>query len=136
MKNEVRKFRQALDQIDWSTMPCQYREFPTGTCGDISDILAEHLYSLGYEGIEYVCGMLDETSHAWLEIGENAIDITADQFDSVTESVLFQLPGIWHSRIEEQERRKAGYNQFQASEIFDLMMVHNKVNDIMKFEPL
>jgi len=56
MKDTVIEFKNALDKINWSSMPFGFKSFPSGVCGDISDILAEHLYRSGYENITYVCG--------------------------------------------------------------------------------
>lgn len=109
IRNEVIKVRKALDKIDWEKMPILFRAFPRGACGDISDILAEHLYSLGLQKIEYVQGRLNDGTHAWLETVGYAIDITADQFDEISSKVLFQPPNIWHSKYEVEHRRKAGY---------------------------
>lgn len=131
MKESIVNFREALDQIDWSIMPFQFRGFPSGTCGDISDILAEHLYSLGFHPIDYVCGMLGGASHAWLEFEGNAIDITADQFPEVSASVLFQSPKIWHAKYEVRERRKAGYKHFHGPAVGDIMRVHNAALKIL-----
>lgn len=54
--------RAALEKIDWEKMPANFRQFPKGTCGDISDILAEYLFKNGISGIEYVAGC-DEQRH-------------------------------------------------------------------------
>lgn len=131
MKEEIRKFRKALDRIDWSDMPIQFREFPRGCCGDVSDMLAEHLYSLGFKKIDYVCGVSEGASHAWLEIDGSAIDITADQFEDVSENVLFQSPDILHSKYEIEKRRMAGYKQYHGPAIADIMRVHNAVAKIL-----
>ena len=83
LKKHVSDFRGALNRLDWFSMPGNFRKFPLGTCGAISDILAEHLYKQGIQEIEYVSGVSDQhrqNSHAWLEIAGYIIDITADQF--------------------------------------------------------
>ncbi|MFQ1945107.1 hypothetical protein ACK35A_06595 [Aeromonas veronii] len=68
LKKNVSDFRGALDRLDWFSMPGNFRKFPLGTCGAISDILAEHLYKQGIQEIEYVSGQHRQNSHAWLVI--------------------------------------------------------------------
>ena len=132
MKDEIIKFREALDKIDWSMMPIQFQKFPTGTCGDVSDILAEYLYSLGIQPIEYVCGIQGGASHAWLEIDGKAIDVTADQFKGVSEKVLIQPSTVWHSKYEIENRRKAGYLHFKGPAVADIMRVHGTIMEQLK----
>jgi len=123
----VIEFRRALDKIDWSNMPLGFTEFPAGTCGDISDILAEYLYQKSHQNITYICGESSDDSHAWLEVNGKAVDVTADQFDDVTEKVLFQDPEIWHHKYEEVWRRKAGYKDMRGPTLDDLNTVYNEV---------
>ena len=132
-------FRNALDRIDWSTMPVGFTNFPLNACGDISDILAEYLYSFGFADIDYVCGeKRNGKTHAWLEAEGLAIDITADQFDGIDEIVLIQNPDIWHLRhYRESERRKAGYKQMSGPAIPDLELVHKEViRKLQQSEPV
>lgn len=104
------RFRHALDQLDWRSMPNGFHKFPIGTCGDISDILAEFLRSQGVEGIEYVHGVFrGGKSHAWLEISGYVVDITADQFPDVSQSVIVAKKSPWHKEFKKKTRRRAGF---------------------------
>ena len=132
MKDEIIKFREILDQMNWSSMPIQFQNFPSGTCGDISDILAEYLYSLGIKPIQYVCGMRGDASHAWLEIDGLAVDITADQFEEISDKVLIQPPNIWHSKYEIESTRKAGYSHFTGPAVADLIRVHGEIMEALE----
>ena len=127
MESLVAEFRAALDKIDWAKMPIGFKDFPLGTCGDISDILAEHLYLQGIENIDYVCGENESGTHAWLEIDGCAVDVTADQFDEITDKFLIQSPKIWHSIFEERNRRAAGYKKMSGSAISEIMQVHKEI---------
>jgi len=128
MERLVAQFRAALDKIDWAKMPIGFKNFPSGTCGDISDILAEHLDSHDIDNIVYVCGENENGTHAWLEIDGYAVDVTADQFDEITDKFLIQSPEVWHSIFEEIDRRTAGYNNMHGPAIPDIMRVHNEIN--------
>lgn len=91
-------------------MPANFRQFPAGTCGDISDILAEYLYKQGINDIDYVSGSADnQQSHAWLEVSGYIIDITADQFPDCRDPVIVTDDHSWHQRFEESTRRQAGF---------------------------
>ena len=50
----------------------------------------------------YVSGMSGEMSHAWIEYYDYVIDITADQFQEVTEEVLIvqRSDSSLHTRFE------------------------------------
>lgn len=106
----VKQFRHALDQLDWGAMPIGFHNFPSGTCGDISDILANYLRSRGIEEIEYVCGTFpDGKTHAWLEVYGYIVDITADQFPDVSQSVIVTNTSPWHEQLTVKKQRKAGF---------------------------
>jgi hypothetical protein len=127
MKQDIINFRKALDKINWGEIPIGFTDFPCGTCGDVSDILAEYLYTKGFENILYVCGEYNGSSHAWLEMEGLAIDITADQFLDIQEKVLIQSPSIWHNKYKESSRRKAGYKDMNGMALHGVTVVHNEV---------
>lgn len=67
-------------------------DFPTGCCGDTTDLLAYLIYrqfgeiALHRSGIymKYIKSderLSDNNSHAWLELSGTIIDLTADQFN-------------------------------------------------------
>ncbi|TRY29787.1 hypothetical protein [Aliiglaciecola sp. M165] len=100
----VSDFRNACDKVNWQKMPLEYQEFPLGTCGAMSQILASFLIARGYENIEYVAGERNSQSHAWLEIERIAIDVTASQFNEIGSKILCQKKSEWHNQYVEQQR--------------------------------
>jgi hypothetical protein len=75
-----------------------------------------------------VCGHLGPHSHAWLELGEFQIDITADQFvrdpekelwsgrpGDLREGVIVTSDRSWHWKFEEQIRHSADLSLYDAS---------------------
>jgi len=79
LREEARKVRKFLERAA-QTEPI-FREFPTGACGNASELLGHWLESRGVKDIWYVKGQRpDVPSHAWLEIGDVVIDLTLDQF--------------------------------------------------------
>lgn len=83
----VTAFRYAIDKAKEAGEQSRYFiDFPAGRCGSTSDMLCQFLIDNGIEDISYVCGDYygnsweERQSHAWLEIGNTIVDITADQF--------------------------------------------------------
>ncbi|MCS4493559.1 hypothetical protein NXS97_04980 [Pantoea sp. B623] len=86
--------------------------FPSGCCGDTSRVLAYLLcqqfdvitqvvsgkyYEDEHEGVE--CGLSNGNSHAWVQLGEYIIDLTADQFQDRgfdNPSVMITTSSIFH----------------------------------------
>lgn len=89
--------RRALDGCPRSELP--WANFPRGACGDVSLILGQLLDDEGIKGFQYICGNKYEpfSSHGWLQHGEWIVDITADQFDDVNDSVIVTDKSEWHA---------------------------------------
>ena len=68
--------------------------FPAGLCGWVSIVLGAVLSNeFPDEMFFYVSGKSGEMSHAWIEYYDYVIDITADQFEKVTEDILIVRRG-------------------------------------------
>ncbi|KAA1244549.1 hypothetical protein [Aquimarina sp. RZ0] len=63
-------------------------DFPSGCCGNASDRLKRILECKGFQNIRYTNGWIDKQSHGWLEYKGFIIDITADQFENITEEII------------------------------------------------
>lgn len=98
----ARSVRRAIEMCNPTELP--WPTFPRGACGDTSLILGQVLHDAGIKGFEYVCGnkYSDDgarcSSHAWLKNGELIVDITADQFPAVRESVIVTNRSEWHQQ--------------------------------------
>ncbi|MBL0385622.1 hypothetical protein JJB07_03070 [Tumebacillus sp. ITR2] len=98
------RFRRMMEKCDPSELlqiPALSR-FPRGACGDTSDLLAMYLVDNGFSNVSYVCGMDGSQSHAWLEFDGWLVDITADQFVGVDESVIVTKDRSFHDRFKRQ----------------------------------
>ena len=84
-----------LSRIPISNRPFPMRDFPSGSCSDASILLGAVLTSHGFGEIHIVRaerGSPDDnswTSHAWLEVNGDLVDITCSQFsDSPAEAIV------------------------------------------------
>src|SRR5690349_7985620 len=109
----VEQFRKALEKCPKNVLPIQFECFPAGACGDSSLLLAKYLENCGLGAFDYVCGELrkngDFQSHAWLQKEDLIIDITADQFDDISEVVLITKDNSWHKKFKIENKHPADY---------------------------
>jgi hypothetical protein len=112
VRRAAARFRAALERVQNPEL-VSLQTFPAGACGDSSEMLGDYLRGLGL-GLGdpmYLAGETadgDET-HAWLVLGGLRVDITADQFDGVDESVIVTRDDGLHRRwIPDRVPRPAG----------------------------
>jgi hypothetical protein len=83
--------------------------FPRNSCDHASALLGRYLQEHGFDVVYINNGCRDgnswKNSHAWLEIGDMIIDITADQFSDQTERVIVTTDHTWHSAFYGQRRQ-------------------------------
>ncbi len=96
LRRHAERFRWAIEACERSLLPVTFERFPRGSCGDANLLLGNYLTEQGLGDFEYILGERGSkaadpstwTSHAWIRQGRTIIDITADQFTEVTESVI------------------------------------------------
>lgn len=75
-------------------------EFPRGSCGEVSKLLATYFRDHGCGIFRYFCGVRRGKSHAWLQKDDIIADITADQFRDQNSSVIVTKDRAWHSKFK------------------------------------
>ncbi|MEB7884355.1 hypothetical protein [Serratia fonticola] len=92
---EAQKFRGLLELKKYDDIPHVTEDFPVMNCKLASLLFAYHILNKWHDEIIYgVSGSAknnngdDTISHYWLEIGEIAVDITADQYNEISNSLL------------------------------------------------
>jgi hypothetical protein len=87
IKDIALNFRSALNSLKADGELANFyglKNFPTGACGDISDLFIIYMQQEYSLNLEYWTGYFeDERSHAWTILNDTCIDLTADQFNSV-----------------------------------------------------
>lgn len=107
---ECIKFRVAVEEcindigMEW------FNHFPLGCCLDTSLMLAKYFHAKGFGISELVSGCRENKSHAWLELDGLIIDITADQFDEVSEKIIVTKESEFHDSFN-YERKRNAYNK-------------------------
>jgi hypothetical protein len=73
-------------------------------------LLGACLQSEGYDDITYVSGERGNssdgswTSHAWLEVGDIVVDVTAGQFQEISTDWVISRKSFWHQSFKVQGR--------------------------------
>jgi hypothetical protein len=107
------RFRALIDAADRSTWGEQFRSFPTGSCGAVSEMFGKHL--IENHGIDsvYVSGHSSSgKSHAWIECLGLIIDLTGDQFvDNPLPPVFVSSDQQWHTRHWSEDQKRLSVSE-------------------------
>ena len=104
IKDIATRARAIMDEHHDNLSRVYFGSFPSSACGNISDMLALYMGKKGIRQIEYVWGKRNGRSHGWLEIEENIIDITSDQFDDGQGAVYVGKSTDFYNSFTEQSR--------------------------------
>jgi hypothetical protein len=107
-------FRNALVQCDKAKMPEGLRNFPLGSCGDASLLLAEFLRQHCLGDFNYVMGYRGDGTHAWLQHGDLIVDITAGQFEENDYPVVVTYNSEWHKTLNGRVENRADFRVYDA----------------------
>ena len=131
---EALRFRQAIEQTDKARLTTDFRDFPKGSCGDASLLLAKYLKDCGFGEFDYMLGFLfpesESHSHAWLQQGDLIVDITIDQFDDCSEPVFVSYCSPWHDDRNGKRKHVADCSIFGSQTELSL---ENAYSEICKF---
>ncbi|MCP1161350.1 hypothetical protein [Bacillus infantis] len=127
------EFRASIDELKSLRLECKWlSRFPRGRCGDTSDLFGKYLADHGLIS-EYVYGFSDTQSHGWIEIEGLIIDLTADQFEGISEKMLITNNRHWHSKFGNQIRRQADFNavmEFNDNRLYSLYkLITNNISN-------
>ena len=131
-------FRSALEQMRGSLRCLNLERFPRGCCGNASPILGTFLTEHGcgkFDLIEGTRGLpeVDFRSHAWLRQGRVIVDITADQFEEVDETVIVTSYSPWHDSFNQRVGYSGDYRTVGNDDLTSIMgAVYEAVVDHIK----
>ena len=102
--NEVEKIRRVFEEHHPFLNDIHFNYFPNGSCGHASRFLAKWLESKGVENIRCMGGMQENgRTHTWLEIGDDIVDITSDQFSRGYGAVYIDSNRQFHDQFINQK---------------------------------
>jgi hypothetical protein len=102
------EFREAILAVRHELPFKKFAAFPTQTCDHSSILLGRYLRENGFVDVQYVDkgsrGPNHET-HAWLEVDGIIVDITANQFQDVSDAAIVTEDHSWHSSFYGVQRK-------------------------------
>lgn len=101
------KIRAILDINRQATPDEVFKDFPRGACGVTSELLARYFQEFQNLNALYSCGVREWSghhSHAWIEMSDVIVDITADQFGMPP--VMVTNNRGWHTQWEQLQRNR------------------------------
>lgn len=107
------RFRETILETPIETRPLTIREFPLGSCGDVTLLVGTLLSDLGLDDFRYISGerglRSDNTweSHAWAKSGSLIVDIAADQFPEIDQPAIVTRSSSWHQSFEQRSPHTA-----------------------------
>ena len=130
LKRECIKIRKLLEKASNEKAADYFLDsFPRGKCGLTCRVLGPWLISMFPDyRFEYVCGFRGEQSHAWIEARGLIIDITADQFDDISDKVIVGYDHKIHDTFENKTYRPLSMEdikEYPESRIFIYLTNNN-----------
>ncbi|EPW6543510.1 hypothetical protein ACWOJ8_004280 [Vibrio vulnificus] len=144
MKEYIHRFRNALVQVVDSHSYKYYmlprwnelNSFPYGSCDIANNMLAKYLSEKGYEPKIIWClnnheNYPDVKSHVWIQIGDEFIDITANQFPDYVRSRVYIVKRHSPEMLNEiyDHCKQQGFHNFREREI-DLTSATSSAADL------
>ena len=125
------QFRQLIENADWSKLTVEFEDFPAGSCGDASILLAQYLIDAGYETPTYVSAELARPpnlpSHAWIELDGVILDITADGFEPSMPSVVVTENSEWRDQFNRLDEHPAAIHLYDDRTVAMLRPAYHEI---------
>ncbi|HBG04589.1 MAG: hypothetical protein A2075_21300 [Geobacteraceae bacterium GWC2_58_44] len=122
------RFRLAILRSNPSTSSLgTLQDFPHGACGDASLLLAKYLQVNKCGRSLLVLGERHGRGHAWLQLQEVIIDITADQFDDQDDGVIVTSDSSWHSSFNGNIHNVADFCLYDRHTVFELTRAYEAI---------
>ncbi|HEX6367580.1 MAG TPA: hypothetical protein VF006_01530 [Longimicrobium sp.] len=137
IRQHAAAFRRALEAVAPGSCASALRQFPLGSCGDVTDLLGTYLGEKGAGEFDYILGEKRRPekrggylSHAWLERDGLIVDITADQFPEVSEPVIVTSASPWHRSFSTRRLRPADFRTGGSPEMHLLKEAYARITSL------
>ena len=125
-------FRAAIEKCDPKPLPEALENFPFGSCGDATLLLAKYLEQNNCGKFYYMLGERSGKSHAWLQQGNIMVDITADQFHDNSEAVIVTTDHRWHLSFNGKAEGIADFENYDKNTVLRLSSAYKKILAVAK----
>ena len=125
-------FRNAIEAVS-PYLGISFESFPRVSCGDVAPMLGTYLAEQELGEFQYMLGNYGSeaegnwSSHAWLQLGDIVVDITADQFSDVTEPVIVQENSEWHYDLDGEAQNLGDYRIYGPRTVANLGRLYAKI---------
>jgi hypothetical protein len=121
-------FRSAiLRSVPCTSSLATLRDFPRGACGDASLLLAKYLQVNGLGRAVLLVGHREGQEHAWLQLQDFTVDITADQFKDQDASVIVTADSSWHSSFNGKIHNTADFCLYDPDSAAILVTAYQEI---------
>ena len=127
-------FRRAILSCDSRALPTRFLDFPRGTCGEATLLLAKYLEEQGCGKFYYMLGQRDNQSHAWLQRGDLIVDITADQFADQPAPVVVTTNSPWHQAFAGKAQHVADFTTYDKRTVTNLGNIYRVITKQIRIE--
>lgn len=124
----VSRFRRAIVSCSSKSGLASLHDFPNGACSDASLLLAKHLQVMKCGLSHYVFGVRQGQPHAWLQLLEYTIDITADQFHDQEAGVIVSRGSSWHESFNGKIYGIADFCLYDRSTVVRLTRAYEAIS--------
>jgi hypothetical protein len=107
------------------------RDFPRGACGDASLLLGKYLQVQRCGLAHYVLGERAGLPHAWLQLHGFIVDITADQFEDQSASVIVSTDSSWHRSFNGKMHSPADFCLYDRETVFKLTNAYQEISSLL-----
>jgi hypothetical protein len=107
------------------------QDFPRGACGDASLLLAKYLQVNNCGKSFYVLGERHGQHHAWLQLEEFVVDITADQFNDQDAGVIVTTESSWHDSFNGKIYNVADFCLYDRNSAFLLTRAYQEITNYL-----
>lgn len=108
------------------------RDFPHGACRDASLLLAKYLQVKNCGRSLYVLGERHGHGHAWLQLQEFTVDITADQFEDQEAGVIVSSDSPWHATFNGKIHNVADFCLYDPRSAFELTRAYEVITSQLR----
>lgn len=122
------RFRRAIERSHPASSSLEtLRNFPRGACGDASLLLAKYLQVNRCGLSSLVLGKRRGQCHAWLQLQQYVIDITADQFADQDARVIVSSDSPWHASFNGNVHNPADFCAYDPRTAFQLTRAYRVI---------